>query len=118
MVGICLPAKARFLLAKIAAAHSRRKPKDWYDIAFVLFHNDLGGPEEAAAAVVERVGGELSGSIRSAMEDLRANFATPAVQGPLAYASQILLDHPELDRATVTADAVIAVERFFERVMS
>ena len=34
-----------FLLAKCAAAHSRRKSKDWYDIAFVLLHNDAGGPE-------------------------------------------------------------------------
>jgi len=27
---------AGVLLAKTAAAYSRRKPKDWYDIAFVL----------------------------------------------------------------------------------
>lgn len=30
---------AGFLLAK-AAAFSRRKTKDWYDIAFVLLHHD------------------------------------------------------------------------------
>ncbi|MGI8873550.1 MAG: hypothetical protein ACR2KP_04345, partial [Egibacteraceae bacterium] len=35
---------AGFLLAKAAAARSRRKAKDWYDIAFVLLHNDRGGP--------------------------------------------------------------------------
>ncbi len=34
---------AGFLLAKAAAARSRRKPKDWYDIAFVLLHNNAGG---------------------------------------------------------------------------
>lgn len=34
---------AGYLLAKIAAAYSRRKPKDWYDISFVLLHNDAGG---------------------------------------------------------------------------
>lgn len=105
-----------FLLAKIAAAYSRRKPKDWYDIAFVLLHNDAGGPDEAATAVLDRFGDQLSGSIRTAMEDLRANFATPTAQGPVVYADQILLDHPELDRVTVTADAVVAVERFSERV--
>lgn len=109
---------AGFLLAKIAAAYSRRKPKDWYDISFVLLHNDAGGPNEAAAAVLDRVGDELNGSIRTAIEDLRANFATPTAQGPVAYADQILLNHPELDRATVAADAVIAVERFSERVLS
>ena len=33
-----------FLPAKVAAAYSRRMTKDWYDIAFVLLHNDAGGP--------------------------------------------------------------------------
>ena len=41
---------AGFLLAKVAAAHGRRKPKDWYDIAFVLLNNDRGGPQAAAIA--------------------------------------------------------------------
>src|SRR5207247_11189766 len=35
---------AGFLLAKSAAALCRRKRKDWYDVAFVLGHNDAGGP--------------------------------------------------------------------------
>jgi hypothetical protein len=108
---------AGFLLAKFAAAHSRRKPKDWYDIAFVLIHNDLGDPAEAAGMVLSRFGDELTGSIHTAIEDLKANFATPTAQGPVAYAYQILIDHPELDRATVTADAVVAVERFCELVL-
>ena len=109
---------AGFLLAKIAAAYSRRKPKDWYDIAFVLLHNDAGGPEQAAAVVLERFGGEINGSIRTAIEDLNANFAELTAQGPAAYAEQILLDHPELDRARVPADAVVAVTAFCERVLS
>ena len=29
-----------FLLAKVGAAKSRAKPRDWYDIAYVLLHND------------------------------------------------------------------------------
>lgn len=44
---------AGFLLAKSAAAYSRRKPKDWYDIAFVLLNNDRGGPVAAGRAVVD-----------------------------------------------------------------
>lgn len=109
---------AGFLLAKTAAAHTRRKPKDWYDIAFVLIHNDAGGPKQAAALVVDRFGGELTGSIHTAIQDLQANFATLTAQGPTAYADQLLLDHPELDRATVNADAVLAVDRFCELVLS
>lgn len=102
---------AGFLLAKCAAARSRRKAKDWYDIAFVLLNNDAGGPPEAAAAVIRRFGDEL-GSIRTALDDLHANFADPAAQGPQAYAEQMLIDHPELDHTTLLADAVIAVETF------
>lgn len=45
---------AGFLLAKCAAAYSRRKPKDWYDIAFVLLHNERGGPEAASRLVLDR----------------------------------------------------------------
>jgi len=109
---------AGFLLAKTAAASTRRKPKDWYDIAFVLLNNDAGGPDQAAATVLDRFGGELTGSIRTALHDLHANFATPTAQGPVAYADQLLLDHPDLDRSTVTADAVVAVGRFCRLVLS
>jgi Nucleotidyl transferase AbiEii toxin, Type IV TA system len=104
---------AGFLLAKTAAAHSRRKPKDWYDIAFVLLPNEGGGPEAAAAEVRARFGDELVGSIRIVLDDLATNFQSPSTQGPRAYASQILLDHPELDETTVLADAVLAVEGFY-----
>jgi hypothetical protein len=108
---------AGFLLAKCAAARSRRKPKDWYDIAFVLLHNDAGGPDEAAQAVVDRFGGEL-GTVRTSLDDLLANFATPDAQGPQAYADQMTIDHPDLDRVTLLADAVLAVEAFHARLFS
>jgi hypothetical protein len=103
---------AGFLLAKIAAARSRRKPKDWYDIAFVLLHNDAGGPEAAAATVLDRFSGELTGTMGSALDDLRANFAVPDAQGPRAYVGQMLIDHPDLDRTVLAADAVIALDVF------
>lgn len=109
---------AGFLLAKTAAAHSRRKPKDWYDIAFVLLHNDHGGVAEAATLVAQAFGGELVGEIRTALDDLHANFADPLAQGPQAYAEQMLLDHPELDEATLLADAVTAIDEFYSAVTS
>lgn len=107
---------AGFLLAKAAAAYSRRKPKDWYDIAFVLLHNDAGGPETAAGVVLERFAADLAGTARTALDDLRANFATPGAQGPEAFVSQMLVDHPEVDPVTVAADAVLAVEAFHDRL--
>lgn len=108
---------AGFLLAKCAAARSCRKPKDWYDIAFVLLHNDAGGPDDAAQAVLERFGDEF-GSVRSALDDLLANFATPDAQGPQAYAEQMMIDHPELDRTALLADAVIAAATFHTRLVA
>lgn len=75
---------AGFLLAKAAAARSRRKEKDWYDIAFVLLHNDVGGPEEAARAVLDRFDTEITGATRTSLEDLAANFAGAEDQGTRA----------------------------------
>ncbi len=106
-----------FLLAKARAASSRRRRKDWYDIAFVLLHNDAGGPDEAAAAVLDRFGDDIVGATRSAIIDLRANFAEPGTQGPRAYVEQMLLDQPNLDQTVTAADAVTAVERFSALVL-
>jgi len=106
-------ALAGFLLAKCAAARSRRKTKDWYDIAFVLLHNDAGGPQDAARAVLDQFGDELA-RVRTALDDLLANFAAPDAQGPTAYAEQMTIDHPELDTTTLLADAVVAVETFHD----
>jgi hypothetical protein len=107
---------AGFLLAKAAAARSRRKAKDWYDIAFVLLHNDRGGPTQAADAVHEIFESSLAGPVRTSLDDLLANFSTPADQGPTAYAEQMQLDHPELDFAELAADAVVAVDAFHRRL--
>ena len=57
-----------FLLAKIAAAYSRRKPKDWYDIAFVLLHNDAGSATDAAALVRKHFADDLDAQ-RTAFEE-------------------------------------------------
>lgn len=111
-VEILVTGLAGYLLAKVAAAHARRKTKDWYDIAFVLLHNDAGGPHAAATQVIDRFRSELGGPLSTAMHDLAANFTTPSAQGPSAYASQMLVDHPDADAGTVAADAVLAVGAF------
>jgi hypothetical protein len=107
---------AGFLLAKAAAARSRRKAKDWYDIAFVLLHNDRGGPAQAADAVRAAFGSDLVGSVRTSLDDLLANFGNPSDQGPTAYAEQMQFDHPGLSFATLAADAVLAVDAFHRRL--
>ena len=55
---------------------------------------------------------ELIGPIRTAIEDIQANFVDPNSQGSQAYADQMLIDHPELDALTLLADAVTAVDEF------
>jgi hypothetical protein len=67
LVEVNITGLAGFLLAKVAAARSRRMPKDWYDIAFVLLHNDEGGPKAAATRVVSLIERDNCGSIRTAL---------------------------------------------------
>lgn len=103
---------AGFLLAKNAAARSRRLPRDWYDLAFVLLHNDAGGPEAAAHRVRERFGADLGGAPQTALKELAANFADERAQGTRAYVEQMRLDQPESRAATLAADAITAVHTF------
>ena len=106
---------AGFLLAKTAAAFSRRKTKDWYDIAFVLLHNDAGGTAAAVALVEKRFIGEIA-ALQTALDDLESNFQDPAAQGSRAYVTQMRIDHPELDSEPLAADAVVAVGEFCQGV--
>jgi len=69
---------AGYLLAKTHAAYGRRARKDWYDVAYVLLHNDRGGPSAAAADVRQRFLADLVGQTdtdgaRRASEQLRTH---------------------------------------------
>ncbi|WP_204801735.1 hypothetical protein [Mycobacterium riyadhense] len=108
---------AGFLLAKVAAAHGRRKRKDWYDIAFVLLNNDHGDAIAAAARVKEVFGPELVGA-RTQLVDLRANFEDSEAQGTRAYVDQFTLDHPTADKTVAGADAQLAIRAFTEELLA
>ena len=108
---------AGFLLAKCAAARARRKEKDWYDIAFVLLHNDRGGVHQAVHAIGERFSHELAG-LATTLADLRANFDHPGAQGPRAYADQMMIDHQEVERIHLLADATTAVTTFCDNLLA
>lgn len=105
-----------FLLAKVSAARERRAAKDWYDIAFVLLHNDRGGPEQAARRVREKFE-RPRGPLETSLIDLQANFETPSSQGSLAYVAGMREQHPELDSVEVAADAVTSVQAFVPLVL-
>lgn len=108
---------AGFLLAKVAAAYGRRKPKDWYDIAFVLLHNDLGDVSAATARVLAVFGSPVA-TVRTQLTDLRANFDATTAQGTLAYVDQLTLDHPEVDPASAAADAQLAIQMFVDGLLA
>ncbi|MCW2614676.1 MAG: hypothetical protein JWN08_1670 [Frankiales bacterium] len=99
---------AGFLLAKVGAAKSRSKPRDWYDIAYVLLHND----ERLDGAEAVRIAFGPVPQVRTALLDLRANFDDETCQGTRAYVDQVTLDDPELDPVQAGADAMLAVRAF------
>ena len=111
-VALRVAALAGYLLAKTHAAYGRQATKDWYDIAYVVLHNDLGGPTAAGQRVAERFGAELAGQTRTALDELAANFADPSSQGAVAYAEAMLGGYPGLDWDLLVNDAVAAIDQF------
>jgi hypothetical protein len=101
-----------YLLAKVHAARGRGLGKDWYDVAYVLLHNDDGGPAAAAQRVRDRFGAALVGPTESALVELAGNFTNVQAQGSIAYAATMLGLHPDLDHDVLANDAVAAVADF------
>ena len=107
-----------YLLAKVHAAHGRGLTKDWYDIAYVLLHNDAGGPTAAADLVAERFADSLPGATTTAPGELAANFHDETAQGSVAYAETMVGLHPDADMDVAANDAVAAVTAFVARVLT
>ena len=103
-----------YLLAKTHAAYGRAATKDWYDIAYVLLHNDDGGPASAAERVRAVFGADLVGQTSTALGELAANFVDADAQGSVAYAQTMHGLHPDLDADILANDAVSAVGQFIE----
>jgi hypothetical protein len=104
-----------FLMAKAGAAHGRHKAKDWYDIAYVLLHNDSGGQTQAAAAVRNKFGAvAVGGPTRTWFVELESNFADDRAQGTAAYVNQLTVDEPGTDAAEAAAEARTAVRAFVQ----
>ena len=71
----------------------------------------MGGPTQAAAAVINMFGEDALRASRTALSELAANFSDPASQGPVAYADQFLVDHPDYSQSQAKADAVTGGRR-------
>lgn len=109
-----------YLLAKAGAVFSRRLTKDWYDFAFVLLHNNEGGPRSAAraahAALPSGAWTDYAGIVRAVGSD----FADLDAPGARAYGEQRALDGVEDDADVLAQDAVAAVVTFaaeFDRLL-
>ena len=107
-----------YLLSKCVAARTRGAEKDFYDFVYVLQHNRAGGPEEAAANL-------LDGPLATKLEELERTFIEVQARfedsndvGPRGYASQALQVEPESSATTLRLDAVDVVERFFTALNS
>src|SRR5207248_3246847 len=59
-----------YLLAKTHAAYGRGLERDWYDIAYVVLHNNDGGPRPAAARVRATFAQDLVGQTQTALGEL------------------------------------------------
>jgi hypothetical protein len=101
-----------YLLAKTHAAYGRRLEKDLYDVAYVILHNDSGGPGAAAAQVRHVFGDDLVGRTATALTELAANFSDERAHGSLAYAMTMQGLHPDLDANELANDAVAGIATF------
>lgn len=93
-----------YLHAKAAAVHHRREPRDFYDFAYVLLHNSLGGPAEAVAAAVAETPAHAHSDHRQILR--AALVALAAEDGARRYAAQRRLDGDPTDEAVLLQDAV------------
>ncbi len=105
-----------YILAKSHAAYGRNLEKDWYDIAYVLLHNDEGGPEVAAQQVHDVFGSDLVGQTETALSELGSNFAKVDAQGSTSYARTMHRLHRVLDIDVLANDAMAGVCLFLEEL--
>lgn len=106
-----------YLMSKAHAARDRGEPKDYYDFVYVLLFNRLGGPVEAAEALLN---GGFSDRLRrkgSMWRELAARFRGPDDVGPRSYAEQALQADPAADPIEMRQDAIGAVQEFMDRLM-
>jgi len=103
---------APFVALKADAYLDRRRPKDAYDLVYVLRWWD-GGPVAAAAAIVASpIAGEPF--VLSAIERVAGEFAGPDRAGAADYAALAAAGRTEAEAARARNEAVLVVRQFAE----
>jgi hypothetical protein len=105
-----------YVLAKSHAAYGRSLEKDWYDIAYVVLHNDEGGPRAAAARVTAVFAADLVGQTATALGEVLANFRDDRAQGSVAYARTMFGLYPDMDVDVLANDAVTGIAEFMRAI--
>ncbi len=99
-----------FIVAKVRALFERDKPKDAYDIVWMI-ESWPGGPAEAAQAFAAREA-YTAAEVGAALADLRTAFSTRDSIGPRSYA-RFLAGAPD-EEAILERRAVGAISEFLE----
>ncbi len=102
-----------YLLSKCVAVRNRAATKDYYDLVYVMQHNRAGGPEEAAYRLLNGEFARDLDSLRTTFIEVRGRYVKTTDSGPTGYAEQAKEVDPSADAATLRADAVDVVQRFF-----
>lgn len=102
-----------YLLSKCVAVRTRAATKDYYDLVYVLQHNRAGGPEEAANRLLNGKLADDLDPLRPTFIEVKERYVKTADGGPTGYAEQAMEVEPDADAATLRADAVDVVQRFF-----
>jgi hypothetical protein len=105
---------AGYLLAKSAAVRTRGADKDYYDLAYVLLHNDAGGPTEAANVVKASPLADALPGLSSTFLEIRERFRNDRAHGARAYAREARKVTPEDDAQLLAADAAAAINEFLD----
>jgi hypothetical protein len=107
-----------YLMTKAHAILSRGKEKDYYDFAYVLLYNRLGGPGAAGTALRHGKFAEDVAKAKRLWDEISARYFTTASIGPASYAAQSIVADPSGDDARLRQDAVGAVQEFIEALRS
>lgn len=120
--GETLTVRARFaglegyLLSKCFAARHRGLAKDYYDLAYVLIHNQVGGPREVAELLREGKFKDHLTGLDSIFGEIDARFSSSSTYAAKSYASQMLTVDPELEESVQRTNATIAVSEFLDAI--
>lgn len=101
-----------FLVAKVEALNERDKPKDAYDIVW-LIESWPGGPAEAASAFAQRPAFARD-EVHVALQAIGRAFETPDSIGPRSYARFVA--HTADEEARLERNAVAAVAEFLRHL--